>query len=335
MQLTTLRELPPPPANKTGWPWTEECPPFPELMPDGTVWPRISIVTPSYNQADFLEATIRSILLQRYPNLEYMVIDGGSQDDSISIIRKYEPWLAYWVSEPDRGQSHAINKGWERVSGELVAYLNSDDFYYPSAIGKVAEVWKKDPTVAVIAGGIAAVDETGCKLNEKRPFLRGASPLDLSLLDPSDWFLPQQSLFFVREHMDSVGRRLKEELHYTMDRELMYRICQRGKILLVDDTLAGDRHHSQSKRLSQTIRMYAEDGAALALCDWGGPQAVRQRKQVARARLAQGHYYYSKRVPSRLSSFAHFSLAAFYRPSYLLQGKFARTIVSALRRALK
>jgi glycosyltransferase involved in cell wall biosynthesis len=108
-------------------------------MPDGSPWPRISIVTPSFNQGQFLEETIRSVLLQGYPDIEYIIIDGGSTDNSVEIIKKYEPWLAYWVSEPDRGQSHAINKGFERSTGEIMAWLNSDDMFLPEIFGTVGE----------------------------------------------------------------------------------------------------------------------------------------------------------------------------------------------------
>ena len=100
-------------------------------MPDGRPWPRMSIVTPSYNQGQFIEETIRSVLLQSYPDLEYIVIDGGSTDESVEIIKKYVEWLAFWVSEPDRGQSDAINKGLTISKGDFLAYLNSDDAYRP------------------------------------------------------------------------------------------------------------------------------------------------------------------------------------------------------------
>ena len=137
MRCPTLDELPPPPSGKAGWPWTEEGPPIPDASAERQQWPRVSIVTPSYNQGRFLEETIRSVLLQGYPDFEYFIIDGGSADESLEIIRRYEPWLTYWTSEPDRGQSDAINKGWARATGDVVTYLNSDDCYLTGAVAKV------------------------------------------------------------------------------------------------------------------------------------------------------------------------------------------------------
>ena len=110
MRCPTLKDLPSPPFGKSGWPWTEQSKPLPDTTPDGQLWPGISIVTPTYNQGMFIEECIRSVLLQDYPDLEYIVIDGGSTDETVDIIKKYERWLAYWESKPDRGQSHAIKK---------------------------------------------------------------------------------------------------------------------------------------------------------------------------------------------------------------------------------
>ena len=137
MRCPTLAELPPP-AGKTGWPWAEESRQLPDTIQNETPWPKVSIVTPSYNQGRFLEESIRSVLLQGYPDLEYIIIDGGSSDESVEIIKKYERWLAYWVSEPDRGQSHAINKGLERSTGQFFNWHNADDMLTPNSIATMA-----------------------------------------------------------------------------------------------------------------------------------------------------------------------------------------------------
>ena len=134
--------FPPAPEGKTGWPWTEIPEPMPETLPDGSPWPKISVVTPSFNQGQFIEETIRSVLLQGYPNLEYIIIDGGSTDNTLEVIRKYEPWLTYWVSEPDRGQSHAINKGIGKAMGEILFWLNSDDLVLPSVFFRIAKMFR-------------------------------------------------------------------------------------------------------------------------------------------------------------------------------------------------
>lgn len=133
MRCPTLAQLPSPSSIKIGWPWTEESPQLPDNMPNGTEWPKISIVTPSLNQGQYIEETIRSVLLQGYPNLEYIVIDGDSSDESVEIIQKYDKWLTYWISELDKGQSHAINKGIYKCTGAIFTWLNSDDYYNPNA----------------------------------------------------------------------------------------------------------------------------------------------------------------------------------------------------------
>src|SRR5262245_42483223 len=117
MRCPSLAELPPAPPAKKGWPWTEESSPFAQDMRDQHVWPRITVITPSFNQGRFIEETIRSVLLQGYPDLEYLVLDGGSTDNSVDIIKEYSPWISYWVSKPDAGQSDAINRGLHRASG--------------------------------------------------------------------------------------------------------------------------------------------------------------------------------------------------------------------------
>jgi hypothetical protein len=151
MRPPTLSELPAPPAGKSGWPWTEASPPL-ELPPAGL--PKISIVTPSYNQGQYLEETIRSVLLQGYPNLEYIIMDGGSRDDSVAIIRKYEPWIASWTSAKDGGQPDAINQGWARATGEVKAWLNSDDWFHPGVLAQVAKLFQESPALDWVSGQV-------------------------------------------------------------------------------------------------------------------------------------------------------------------------------------
>ena len=143
MRCPILKELPSPPPGKTDWPWTEESIQLPDKMPDGSSWPKISIVTPSLNQGQFLEETIRSVLLQGYPDLEYIIIDGGSTDDTLKVIQRYESLLAYWISEKDEGMYNAINKGFSIATGEIMAWLNSDDKYTPWALNVIGDIFRK------------------------------------------------------------------------------------------------------------------------------------------------------------------------------------------------
>ena len=211
-----LADLPPTPG-RTGWPWTEESLQLPDTMPDGSPWPRVSIVTPSYNQAQFIEETIRSVLLQGYPDLEYIVIDGGSTDGSLDLIRKYERWITYWVSEPDRGQSHAINKGWQRATGDIIAYLNSDDTYEPRALANAALAMQAHPEWGMVYGDCALIDEAsqwiGCR--DAREF----NLQDLLFINR----IGQSAVFIRRAAVDQVGY-LDESLYMVMDRDLWLRI---------------------------------------------------------------------------------------------------------------
>lgn len=159
-----MADLPPPPAGKTGWPWTEESSTLPDRMADGSEWPRISIVTPSFNQARYIEETLRSVLLQNYPNLEYLVIDGASADESVQVIRKYEPFIDYLISEPDKGQIDALNKGMQRATGSILAFIDSDDFYLPGAFASVARQFQGGEPVDFIYGGCLEVDQAGREL---------------------------------------------------------------------------------------------------------------------------------------------------------------------------
>lgn len=250
MHCPQLSELPPPPAGKTGWPWTEETE---VVIPKGSPasWPRVSVVTPSYNQGQFLEQTIRSVLLQGYPNLEYIVIDGGSTDSSVEIIRKYEPWLAYWISEPDRGQSHAINKGFQRATGEVCAWLNSDDVYLRGALGEAALGFVKDPERSLVYGNLVLVDEAGAV----QGFMRAPAFSLEGLISHN--YISQPSAFMRTTAVEKAGY-VDESYHLCMDYDLWLRLAAQGKVAHLDTTLAAFRTHSESKTSMQLTRMSVE-----------------------------------------------------------------------------
>jgi glycosyltransferase involved in cell wall biosynthesis len=305
---------------------------YPSTMPDGRPWPRISVTVPSFNQGSFLEATLRSLILQGYPDLEIHVMDGGSTDSSVEVLAAYSPWLTTWVSEKDRGQSHAINKGWARSTGKILAYLNSDDYYLPGALYCVALAWNYNPRVAMVTGGIRRIDEMGRVQGEQAPFLAKTSPLDLSLLEIGEWYLPQQSSFFVASYLEAVGRWVREDLHFTMDRELMYRLCRFGSVVLVQEILAVDRYHGVSKRAAKVLDMYREDAKALAYCTWGDARSRKRRQKIARARMGQGHWLYGRRNSSTLLAFWHRLVAIYYRPDYLFSTTLGESFLNLYRR---
>lgn len=241
MRCPTLSELPPPPPGRTGWPWTEESPQAPERMPDGREWPLVSVVTPSYNQGRFIEETIRSILLQGYPNLEYIIIDGGSNDETLEVIRKYEPWISFWVSEKDNGQSDAINKGFRRAHGDIIAWLNSDDTYLAGGIQHAARAFADDPQTAMIYGGCNIVDEDG-RLNTLYP----SREFDLKILVTAWNFIPQPATFFRRDIYQAVGE-VDVDLHYSMDRDLWIRLGQQFKARRIHPVIATIRYYDECK----------------------------------------------------------------------------------------
>ncbi len=274
-------------AGKQGWPWTEATPP----PPPGEPWPRITIVVPSFNQGRFLEETIRSVLLQAYPDLELIVIDGGSKDSSVDVLRRYEPWLAFWTSEPDGGQSDAINRGFARATGEVMTFLASDDVYEPGALHDVARQWHEHPGCGAIVGAFRFMDETSRRFPETHPpRLPSPGPHDLKLLDTSLWRLHQVATFYTRRALDAVGRNVREDLHYTMDRELLYRVCQRFPTVLAKGPYAAFRRHPESKSTTMILPMWFEM-ADLHLLDVpaGEDRSVRRRRRALwRERRARG-----------------------------------------------
>lgn len=191
------------------------------MTPPGEAWPLVTVVTPSYNQAAFLEATIRSVLEQDYPRLEYVVMDGGSSDGSVEIIARYADRLAGWVSEPDGGQAAAVNAGWRRARGEILAYLNSDDLYFPSTVRRAVEHLERNPETGIVYGAEQLIDEQG------RPLGRPLERLECSLSWLLRYPLPQPTMFFRRRVFDRIGW-LDASLRYTFDWEFTLRASVAG-----------------------------------------------------------------------------------------------------------
>lgn len=221
---------------------------MPNKPPGDSQWPRITIVTPSYNQGQFIEETIRSVLLQGYPNLEYIIIDGGSTDNSAEIIRKYEPWLAYWVSEPDQGQTHAINKGFSRASGDILAWLNSDDFYYPHTLHTIANTFSLQKDAGLIYGTAAIVNKDGQELSIYPT--RQIRPDVWRMQYWKHWPVPQPAAFVSRTAYDDLGG-LDESFNFSLDYEWFNRIADKYSAYYIDKTLATYRIHSDSKTSTQ------------------------------------------------------------------------------------
>ena len=208
--------------------------------------PKISIVTPSYNQAPFLEETIQSVLSQGYPDLEYVVMDGGSTDGSVEIIRRYEKQIAYWQSESDEGQSDALGRGFARSSGEILAWLNSDDTLVPGILIAVGGYFASHPDIDVVYGNINLVDPAGEPLYTAYPLL------DLRILVYENQFIPQQAMFWRRELYERVGG-VNPKLRFAMDFELAMKFLLTGaRVAKIPRVLANYRFHPAAK--SSTIR---------------------------------------------------------------------------------
>ena len=239
--ILNLDDLPSPPIGKTGWPWTEQTQPTYTSVLEQCKWLRISIVTPSYNQGQFIEETIRSVLLQGYPNLEYIIIDGGSQDSSVEIIKKYEQYITYWVSEPDRGQSHALNKGFAKATGEIMAWLCADDFYLPNAFITIANHFQRFPSCKLVYGNRYIADSNSRIIRRDK----------FDFVEPKaiyNWcYICTPATFWHRCLWLETGGQIDEENYFTMDWDLMIRMIRLHPPIKLDYFITVIRRHSRTK----------------------------------------------------------------------------------------
>ena len=253
MKMLKISDLPTPPIEKIGFPWTlatEELPPqyFDENLP------KISIITPTLNQGKYIEETIRSVLLQNYPKLEYIIVDGGSTDETLNIIKKYEAWITYWISEPDEGQSDAINKGLKQATGEVFNWLNSDDTYLPHALLTVGQYFL-DKNLDVLCGREIQRTSGG---NE---WITNGTILRPSLEETIAWAFCNQPPTFTRLSIVKALGGLDNNLHFCMDAELWVHYLTRfgdKNVKKVDDVLNIFRVHAASKT-SNLTQIYYRD----------------------------------------------------------------------------
>ena len=254
MSCPSLSELPAPPNGKKGWPWTEETPRLPETMPDGRPWPMVSIVTPSYNQGRFIEETIRSVLLQGYPDIEHIVVDGGSTDNTLEILKKHERvYNLRWLSEPDKGQSDAVNKGFRMAKGDIIGWLNSDDVYFSrDVVSYAVSRFQELKDAGVIYGNSVYIGEDNLILRACWAF----PWFSYRLLRLGD-FIVQPATFFRR--VVAQEQELDISIDLPMDYEYWLRLAKNGvEFRHVSKILAGYRRHSATKTMSRLEKMKTE-----------------------------------------------------------------------------
>lgn len=282
--------------------------------------PLVSIITPSFNQAAFLEATLRSVLQQDYPNLEYLVVDGASEDGSLEIIHKYSSKLAWWVSEKDCGQAEAINKGLRRARGEIIAWLNSDDLYARGAILKAVRAFKEAGDCGVVFSNVFSINAQGELFNVMRYADWGLK--DLMAFN----IIGQPGVFMRRALLEKVGY-LEPNYHYLLDHQLWLRMAAAAPIRYVDNYFAAARFHPTAKNVAQASEFSQE---AFSILEWMQARpSMREPFLRNRRRIMSGAYRLSARYlldggfPGR--AFQHYLASLWHHP---------RTASKELRRML-
>jgi hypothetical protein len=227
----------------------------------GSLLPKISLVTPSFNQTDYLRHTLESVIRQNYPNLEYIVLDGGSTDGSLEVIRSYEDKLTFWRSKPDGGQYEALNEGFARATGDIMAWLNSDDIYFPWTLSTVARIFSKFPNVSWLSGAVCFVNQEGqvVATNPTTGGLSGELTRTGRYRDGIAGFLPQEGMFWRRELWDKAGGFLDTRLKLAADFELWCRFARHTSPVAVRCLLAGFRRHCRTQRSMRLRPQYSQE----------------------------------------------------------------------------
>ena len=250
MRSPRLNQLPAPPPEKAGWPWIEDGAQLPEKMPDGSPWPKVSVITSLYNQEQFVEETIRSVLLQGYPDYEHLIInDEGSSDDGLEVVEKYRPWVRC-ISRPHSGQSEALNYGFKIAEGDLIGWQNSDDLYGPGSFYHAAIAAKESPDFEVYHGAVRGFQgfdrDPPWLFEESSEFSQGAFLEGMCVMN--------QSMFFRRSVFDS-GLFLRNDLHFALDIEYFWRLSIEGcRFKLVPEMIGYYRQHQLAKSTSNVFK---------------------------------------------------------------------------------
>ncbi len=230
-----LLKLPKPSGHKQGWPWTETTPA--EAIQQGQVYPKISIIVPTYNHGAFIEETLRSIILQNYPNLELIVMDGGSTDNTVDILKKYDEWISIWKSEKDKGQSDAMNKGWQQATGEVIGFINSDDYYEPGVFARVGRYFSSASDLEMLLGKTRIIDKDGAEIKVKTPCRRYSQ---LAVLGGRH-NMPNNPVgyFYSKKIQEEVGD-FDVNDHYSMDYRFLLKAFKAARHITYIDAVFGN-----------------------------------------------------------------------------------------------
>lgn len=281
-------------------------------------FPKISIVVPSYNQGGFLEETLLSILNQEYPNLELFVADGGSNDNSVDIIKKYENRIDWWVSEKDSGQSHAINKGFHRATGEIITWINSDDLLMPGTLHKVAAYFQGfGDEIGLIHGGITTF-KNGEDYRSNWGYPNPCLERNLSGMAFS-----QPGAFFKKKYLDRVGGTLREDLHYGMDYDIFARLACVCYFAPVTDIFSKYRLHPNSKSMAEQDKFIGDwSSVFINLCkNFGWKDIVEDMKQTGffDKKILDWYYEFPFKPEKKILDKANKDMILFYHYCYVLK----------------